>query len=139
VLVEERGVPLSIVVTGANRHDVTQLEIVLDNIVIRRPEPIAEQPQNLCADKGYTGRVAHQSIVERHYIPHVRRRGEEIEAKKTIPGYRARRWVVEVCHSWFNRFRKLLVRYEKTHSSYLALLHLAAAIICWRKVGVIYG
>jgi putative transposase len=67
------------------------------------------------------------------------RRGEEIEAKKTIPGYRARRWVVEVCHSWFNRFRKLLVRYEKTHSSHLALLHLAAAIICWRKVGVIYG
>jgi hypothetical protein len=38
VLVEERGVPLSIAVTGANRHDVTQLEIVLDNIVIERPE-----------------------------------------------------------------------------------------------------
>jgi len=32
-----------------------------------------------------------------------------------------------------------LVRYEKTLSSYIALLHLAAAIICWRKIGVIYG
>ena len=47
VLVEERGVPLSIVVTGANRHDVTQLEIVMDNIVIKRPKPTAAQPQHL--------------------------------------------------------------------------------------------
>ena len=136
---EERGVPLSIVVTGANRHDVTQLEVVLDSIVIPRPEPTAEQPQHLCADKGYEGKSAYQSMVERDYIPHVRRRGEEIEAKKAVPGYRARRWVVEVCNSWFNRFRKILVRYEKTLSSYIALIHLAAAIICWRKVGVIYG
>jgi len=33
----------------------------------------------------------------------------------------------------------LLVRFEKLLLSYEALLHLAAAIICWRKVGVIYG
>jgi len=76
---------------------------------------------------------------ERKYIPHVRQRGEEIKAKKEIPGYRARRWIVEVAHSWFNRFRKLLVRYEKLAETYEALLHLAAAIICWRKKGFIYG
>jgi putative transposase len=137
--VEEHGVPLSIVVTGANRHDVTQLETVLDSIVMKRPEPAAAKLQHLCADKGYDGKPAHQSIVDRDYIPHVRHRGEEIEAKRIVPGYRARRWIVEVCHSWLNRFRKILVRYEKTLSSYIALLHLAAAIICWRKVGVIYG
>ena len=50
------------------------------------------------------------------------------------PGKKARRWVVEVCHSWFNRFRKLLVRYEKLERSFLALNHLAAAIIAFRKV-----
>ena len=33
LLVDGRGVPLSIVVTGANRHDVSQLEAVLDAIV----------------------------------------------------------------------------------------------------------
>ncbi|MBI5411568.1 transposase, partial [Candidatus Peregrinibacteria bacterium] len=44
-----------------------------------------------------------------------------------------------VCHSWFNRFRKLLVRYEKTLASFEALNHLAAAIICFRKIGIIYG
>jgi transposase len=46
---------------------------------------------------------------------------------------------VEAAHSWFNRFRKLLVRYEKLADSYEALVHLAAAIICWRKVATIYG
>jgi transposase len=123
-------------VTGANRHDVTQLELVLDEIIIERPHDIE---QHLCADKGYSGNPALNAMAERKYIPHVRQRGEEIQEKKTIPGYKARRWVVEVCHSWFNRFRKILVRYEKLTETYMALLHMAAAIIAFRKTGIIYG
>jgi len=65
------------------------------------------------------------------------------EEERTVvlndPNHRSRRWVVEVAHSWFKRFRKLLVRYEKTTASFVALLHLAAVVICWRKVGVNYG
>ena len=139
MLVDEHGIPLSLIVTGANRHDVTQLERVLDGIVIKRPRPTARRLQHLCADKGYTGKSARQSMLDRHYTPHVKQRGEEVAAKKKRPGYRARRWVVEVCHSWFNRFRKILVRYEKKTANYVALLHLAAAVICWRKIGIIYG
>lgn len=139
MLVEERGVPLSIIVTGANLHDVTQLEEVLDSIVIKRPPVTAEAPQHLCADKGYTGRKARKIMLERGYTPHVKPIGEEVAAKIKNPKYRPRRWVVEACHSWFNRFRKILVRYEKKTRNYLAFLHLAAAIICWRKIGVIYG
>jgi transposase len=123
-------------VTGANRHDVTQLELVLDEIIIERPKDIE---QHLCADKGYSGNPALNAMTERKYIPHVKQRGEEIQEKKTIPGYKARRWVVEVCHSWFNRFRKILVRYEKLTETYMALLHMAAAIIAFRKTGIIYG
>lgn len=63
--------------------------------------------------------------------------------KRRDPTKKARRWVVEVCHSWFNRFRKLLVRYEKLERSFVALNHLAAAIIAFRKVpssvNIIYG
>jgi len=70
-----------------------------------------------------------------HYIPHIRPHSEEKVAIQN--GYKARRWIVEVAHSWFNRFRKLLVRYEKTSSSYEALLHLAAAVIIYRKLAVI--
>ena len=62
---------------------------------------------------------------------------------KRYPNKKARRWVVEVAHSWFNRFRKLLVRYEKLERSFIGLNHLAAAIIAFRKVplkvNIIYG
>ena len=132
---DERGVPLSIVVTGANRHDVTQLELVMDEIIVDRPDT----EQHLCADRAYCGEPAQQAIKERHYIPHVKKRGEEMQEKKTDPSFKARRWVVEVTHSWFNRFRKLLVRYEKLTKTYEALLHMAAAIIAFRKIEIIYG
>jgi transposase len=65
--------------------------------------------------------------------------------KDKIPNFKARRRVVEVCHSWFNRFRKLLVRYEKMERSNLGLLMLAASVIVLRKIkrknqgNVIYG
>ena len=134
MLVDGRGVPLSLVVSGANRHDVTQLEIVLDQIVIERADDIE---QHLCADKGYYGDPALQIIISKGYTPHVKSRGEEIDENKRNPGDKSRRWVVEVSHSWFNRFRKILVRYEKLNTTYLSLLHLAAAIITYRQVGVI--
>jgi transposase len=89
--------------------------------------------------RGYTGEPAQKAIKDRNYIPHVVQRGEEIKEKKDNPNFRARRWIVEVTHSWFNRFRKLLVRYEKLTDTYEALLHMAAAIIAYRKAGIIYG
>ncbi len=38
-----------------------------------------------------------------------------------------------------HRFQKILVRYEKLSDTYMALLHMAAAIIAYRKIGIIYG
>jgi transposase len=73
------------------------------------------------------------------YIPHVRQRGEETRAKKRNRWHRARRWVVERTHSWLNRFRKLLVRYEKRADSYEALLEIACALIVSRQCIVIHG
>ena len=76
-------------------------------------------------------------IISKGYTPQVKSRGEEIDENKRNPGDKSRRWVVEVSHFCFNRFRKILVRYEKLNITYLSLLHLAAAIITYRKVGVI--
>lgn len=129
--------------TGANRHDVSQLEAVLDGIQVSRPPPPRRRHKHLCADAGYTGAPALHEITSRGYIPHVKGRGQEKVDLKRRPNQRARRWIVEVAHSWFNRFRKLLVRYEKLDRSFLALNHLAAAIIAFRKVpldiNIIYG
>lgn len=134
-----RGVPLSIVVTGANRHDVSQLVKVLQGKIV---EPIMEaELENLCADAGYSGKAPREAMVAAGYQPHVRPRGEEKKEKRKNPLFKARRWVVEVSHSWFNRFRKLTIRYEKLDATHLALTHLAAAIIALRKIKtkIIYG
>jgi transposase len=97
------------------------------------------QKENLCADAGYVGQDAEAIMLLAGYEPHVMPRGTEKSAIEKSPGFKARRWVVEACHSWFNRFRKLIIRYEKLASTHLALLHLAAAIIALRKIGIIYG
>lgn len=138
---DARGVPLSIVVTGANCHDVKQLAALLDARVIGPLSDESGTPptQNLCADAGYTGEAADQTIRSHGLVPHVRSRKDEHTAKVANEGYKPRRWVVEVSHSWFTRFRKLLVRYEKTASSFLYLHYLAAAIIAFRKAVPLYG
>jgi putative transposase len=130
LLVDGRGVPLSLVVSGANLNDHKAVGAVLDAVRIASDSSSAE---NLCADKGYDQLSTRVLIASRGYRAHIRSRGEEKKILKKRPGVRARRWVVEACHSWLNRFRKLLVRFEKTENSALGLLEIACAIICWRR------
>ena len=139
LLVDGRGGPLSLVGSGANVGDRDLLPLTLDRTVGKRPRPSRKRPQYLCGDAGYRGKPASDAAQSRHYRPHIRQRREEAWAKRTLPGYQARRWVVERTHSWLNRFRKLLVSFEKTEASYTALLSLAAALICWRQTLSIYG
>jgi len=63
-------------------------------------------------------------------VPHIRSRGEE-QSEKRMCGKRARRWVVEPIASWLNRYRRILVRWEKKVANYEALLHLVFAHILW--------
>jgi len=136
LLTDGYGVPLSVAVAGANRHGMKMTAPTLDSIVIARPEPTAEEPQHLCLDKGFDYDAVREALEARQYIEHIRSRGEEAEAKRDIPGYRARRWVVERTHSWINRFRRLLIRWEKKVENYLAMLELACAYIAFRAAEV---
>jgi putative transposase len=128
--------PIAVVVAGANRHDMKLLAATLAAVVIERPEPTEEAPQHVCADKGYDYVEGREEAARQEYIAHIRSRGEEHQAKQSIPGYRARRWVVAVCHSWLNRFRKILVRFEKKLATHLALLQLACAYIVLKRAEV---
>ena len=75
-----------------------------------------------------------QSLARAHgYTPHIRARGEEIRLKARTPGWKARRWVVEACHSWLNRNRALLIRWSKKDANHLALLQLASGLIAFKK------
>jgi len=124
------------VISGANTHDVKLLQPTLEAVVVDRPEAPPPSQQHLCADAGYTGVDHEQTIRSNQYIAHIRSRGEERQHK--MEGYKPRRWVVEVAFSWLNRFRGLLIRWNKKDRYYLAFLMFACAIIAWRKTIIVH-
>lgn len=123
-------------VAGANRHDMKLVEATLQNLSLEPPEPTTARPQHLCLDKGYDYPEVRELVAAWGYTVHLKTRGEEAQNKAQLPGYRARRWVVERTHSWLNRFRRLLIRWEKRPENYEAMLHLACAWITLRAAGL---
>ena len=99
----------------------------LDRTVVKRPL----NKQNLCLDKGYDYPEIERESTKRRYVPHIRHRGEELIKPRY---YSARRWVVERTNSWHNRFRKLLVRYEKKLENYFDLVCLGCCIVIYRRI-----
>ncbi len=98
---------------GANRHDMKLVRPTLDSMVIARPEPTLEQPQGMCLDKGYDFDEVRRALEEFGFTAHILSRGEEAKDIKREAGFRARRWVVERTHGWLNRFRRILIRWDK--------------------------
>jgi transposase len=108
----------------------------LYSIVVARPEPTAAQPQGLCLDKGYDYEEVRATLAVFGFTAHIKARGAEARALKRQAGFKARRWVVERSHSWLNRFRRLLIRWDKKADNYLAFLHFACALIAFRAAGL---
>jgi len=133
LLTDGAGVPLALAVDGANRHDKKLVGRTLNNLAVTRP---ARRKQNLCMDKGYDYPDVRELVAQWGYTARIVARGEERSARERVPGYRARRWVVERTHSWFNRFRRLLIRWEKKVANYAGMLHLACAYITLRTAEV---
>ena len=136
LLTEGHGVPIGLTIAGANRHDMKLLRPTIESIIIDRPEPTEEHPQGMCLDKGYDYDEVRDILREFGFTAHIRPRGEEAKAIKREAGFKARRWVVERSHSWMNRFRRLLVRWDKKPENYLALLHFACGLMALRAAGL---
>jgi transposase len=135
-LSEGHGVPVGLAVEGANRHDMKLVRETLASIIVERPEPTEEQPQGMCLDKAYDFQEVKDILIAFGFTAHIRSRGEEVKELAAEAGKRARRWVVERTHSWMNRFRRILVRWEKKSQNYLAFLHFACALIAFRAAGL---
>jgi len=135
-LTDGHGIPMGVSVEGANCHDKRMVEETLRSMVIERPQPTKGKRQHMCLDKGYDYVDIRELVYEWGYTAHIKARGEEIEEKRRIPGYRSRRWVVERTHSWMNRFRRILIRWEKKARNYLAMLHFACAWITFKAAGL---
>ncbi len=137
MLTHAHGIPLALAIEGANRHDMKLVEPTLAALQRHRPRSTSALQQGLCLDKGYDFEEVRALVAEFGSTAHIRTRGEEAGAIKAQAGFRARRWVVERTHSWMNRFRRILIRWEKLSKTYLAFLHLACAVITWRAIGLL--
>jgi putative transposase len=84
LLVDEQGLPLGIVVSGANTPDGRLLEATLYAVPIARPDP-ATTEQHLCLDKGYSGEPCARVAEDAGYIVHV---PDKANAKKNVSANR---------------------------------------------------
>jgi transposase len=108
----------------------------IEHMVVARPPPTDDQPQGMCLAKGYDYAEGRAILQEFGFTAYIRTRGEEARALAGEAGKKARRWVVERTHSWMNRFRRILVRWDKKPEHYLAFLHFACALIACRAAGL---
>ncbi|NVE26155.1 IS5 family transposase [Burkholderia glumae] len=131
IVVDARGIPLAVTITGANRHDSMAFESTLDAIpaVPGLNGPPRKRPSKLHADKGYDFGRCRRYLRQRGIKARIARRG--IESSERLGRHR---WVVERTHAWFAGFGKLRIRFERRLDIHTALLVLAAAVICSRFV-----
>lgn len=129
--------PIGLAVEGANRNDFKMVRETIESIPVKRPAPTPATPQGMCLDKGYDDDEVRDLLAEFGFTAHIRARGEEAKALQQDAGFRARRWVVERTHSWMNRFRRVLIRWDKKVCNYLGFLHLACAYITYKQSGLL--
>ena len=137
LLTDAAGMPIGLAVDGANRHDCKMVQVTLESVPVQRPRPTRQRPQGICLDKGYDSQHVRELVTVFGYTAYIKARGEEAHAIKRQAGFKARRWVVERTHSWMNRFRRILIRWEKKPENYLGLLHLVCALITYRATGLL--
>jgi transposase len=137
VLTDARGVVLGLAVGPANRHDIRLAMPTLDSLLIHRPQPAIHRPQHLCADKAYDAADFRRRLERRHYTWHIKSRGDEARDKRRHSRNKPRRWVNERTQSWFHRFHRVMIRWEKKVENYFNELMFVAAWIAYRAAGVL--
>ena len=129
ILTDAQGIPLSLILTGANRHDVTQLLPLVRAIPAvagLRGAP-KRKPGLIQADRAYQSEPLRRELAEHGITTQIARRNTPHGS-----GLGKTRWVVERTIAWLHQFRRLRVRYERLPSIHEAFLMLGACLICWR-------
>ncbi len=131
LITDRRGIPLAFALTGAHVHDSVPFEELLDavpHVGGKRGRP-RRRPDKLHADKAYDHRRCRRACHRRRIKPRIARRGVETSQKLG-----RHRWVVERSFAWFNKFRRLTIRYERRLDIHHAFTSLACSLICLRSL-----
>lgn len=127
--VDAQGIPLSTVLTKANRNDITQLLPLVEAIphLAGKPGRPLHQPECVQGDRGYDSQPHRDTLHDRGIRTQLAKRGTPHGS-----GLGKTRWVVERSIAWLHQFRRLRIRYERRPSIHEAFLKLGCAVICWR-------
>jgi len=131
ILTDAEGIPLSVILTGANRHDITQLMPLVEAVPPVRGLPGApkQKPALVQADRAYDSNPLRALLAQRGIDTQIARRRTAHGS-----GLGKTRWVVERTISWLHQFRRLRVRFERLPSIHEAFLKLGCCLICWRSL-----
>lgn len=113
--------------TGANRHDVTQLLPLVDSVGpvgCRRGRP-RRRFDVVQGDRAYDSQPHRDALRRRGSRPLLARRRTAHGS-----GLGKYRWVVERAESWLHQYRRLKLRYERDDAIHEGLLALTCALIC---------
>lgn len=131
VLTDARGTPLAARVTGANRHDVTQLLELVDAVapVQGRTGRPRHRPDALFADRAYDSDRHRAELRRRHIRPYLARRYTDHGS-----GLGVVRYVAEQTQALLHQFKRLRTRYDRRDDIHEAFLDLGCCVICWRRL-----
>ena len=126
-----RGIPLAVRLTGANRHESTVFEELLDATppIKHTSGQRRRRPDKFHADKAYDVPRCRRALSCRRIKVRIARK--RIEPKERLGRHR---WVVERTLAWLNRYRRLTIRYERDDQIHQAFLTLGCAMICFNHL-----
>lgn len=134
--VDAFGTPLACLLTGANRHDVTQLIPLVDAIPPVRGKPGAplRKPGEVMGDRAYHDEKRRAELSGRRIDTAIARRGDPHGS-----GFGVLRYVVEQTIALWHQFRRLRTRFDRRDDVHEAFMKIGCAIICWRRLHRLIG
>lgn len=131
ILTDKHGIPLAVSVVAGNTHDSQTCIPTISDIVYKR-EPAFKTIE---LDAAFDSAEIRKFLTDLGY--HCRISPNKRRGVSTHKNERLRfRWSVERTHSWINRFRRLLIRWDKSLDNFLAMLHFSCGIIVFRAIPI---
>ena len=122
VSVDSLGNPLRFILTGGQKHDITQAEGLIDGYA----------GEYVLADKGYDSQGFRQHILERGMTPVIPPRSNRKQPCDYDAHLYRERHLVECFINKIKHYRRIFSRFEKLDTRYLGFLHFTAALIWLR-------
>jgi transposase len=132
LLVDARGLPVAVTTGSAGPHESKLVQGLFDFMLT------LDAPRRIIGDKAYDSDALDEDLDDEGIeliAPHRRNRKPENVTQDGRPLRRyKRRWTVERTISWFQNFRRLCIRYEKSAMLFQGFLHLGCSIILLKQV-----